>query len=73
MSHTAATPVGMRVTATVRLQAIEGRRLRFHVECRDERELIGEGTHERAIIRTASFAGKVEAKRLSSRADVVNS
>ena len=73
MGHTAATPVGMRVTATVRLQAIEGRRLRFHVECRDERELIGEGTHERAIIRTASFTGKVEAKRLGSRADVVNS
>ncbi len=71
VSHTAATPIGMRVTAEVRLLAIEGRRLRFRVECRDERELIGEGTHERAIIHSAGFISRVEAKRLGAPGGVV--
>src|SRR5438874_12641052 len=36
VTHTAATPVGMRVVATARLVGVEGRRLRFEVEARDE-------------------------------------
>jgi len=63
MSHMAATPAGLHVTAEVELLAVEGRKLRFRVRCYDDRESIGEGTHERAIIRAASFAAKVEAKR----------
>src|SRR5262252_385071 len=55
LTHCAPTPVGMRVTAEVELVAIEGRGLRFRVECRDERELIGEGTHERAVIDAPRF------------------
>jgi fluoroacetyl-CoA thioesterase len=64
VSHVAATPIGMRVTAEVRLTAVEGRRLRFHVTCRDEHELVGEGDHERALIQIEQFAGRVEAKRI---------
>ncbi|HEX6979894.1 MAG TPA: thioesterase family protein [Alphaproteobacteria bacterium] len=66
MSHSAATPVGMKVTAEVELIAIEGRRLRFRVECRDEREVIGAGYHERAIIDAAKFMARVEAKARAS-------
>ena len=43
LSHVAATPVGRRVTAQVKLVAVEDRKLRFKVECRDEKEIIGTG------------------------------
>jgi predicted thioesterase len=29
---------------------VEGRKLRFKVECRDEKEIVGTGFHERAVI-----------------------
>jgi fluoroacetyl-CoA thioesterase len=38
LSHVAATPMGMRVTAQVELVAVEGRKLRFKLECQDEKE-----------------------------------
>ena len=63
VSHLAATPAGLYVTAEVRLSAVEGRKLAFAVACRDEREVIGQGHHERAIIRVASFVDRVRAKR----------
>jgi fluoroacetyl-CoA thioesterase len=63
VSHVAAKPIGLNVTAEVRLLAVVGRRLRFRVTCYDERELIGEGCHERAVINTASFARRAEQKR----------
>jgi fluoroacetyl-CoA thioesterase len=66
MSHVAATPIGMHVRAEVELLAVEGRKLSFRVKCFDDRELIGEGSHERAIVRTASFLDRVETKRLSA-------
>lgn len=48
--HLAATPVGMRVTATCTLVEVDRRRLSFAFEVRDELDKIGEGTHERFII-----------------------
>jgi fluoroacetyl-CoA thioesterase len=62
LSHTAATPIGMTVTADVELIAVEGRRLRFKVDCRDDQETIGSGFHDRAIIDTAKFLARVQAK-----------
>jgi fluoroacetyl-CoA thioesterase len=66
ISHVAATPVGLSVWAEVELIAIEGRKLSFRVRCFDDRELIGEGRHQRAIIRTSSFLAKVESKRVGA-------
>ena len=63
--HIAATPVGMRVTATAELVRIEGRKLSFRVEAHDERELIGDGTHERIIVNVARFDERVQKKLLS--------
>jgi fluoroacetyl-CoA thioesterase len=60
--HLAATPVGMKVTATAELIEVDGRRLLFRVEARDERELIGEGQHERFIIVLDRFLARVEEK-----------
>jgi predicted thioesterase len=62
VSHHAATPVGMRVFATARLVGVEGRRLRFAVEARDERETIGSGTHERVVVNVARFDERVQKK-----------
>jgi fluoroacetyl-CoA thioesterase len=62
MSHCAATPVGMRVTADVELVAIEGRSLRFRIECHDEKELIGAGTHERVVVDASRFLSRTLAK-----------
>src|SRR3982074_3046752 len=45
--HIAATPIGMRVTAVASVEKIEGRTIFFTLEARDERDLIGDGTHER--------------------------
>jgi len=62
VSHTAATPVGMQVTAHVELVSVEGRRLRFKVECRDDVETIGTGWHDRAIIDAPKFLARTNAK-----------
>lgn len=62
VSHVAATPVGMNVTAEVEVASVEGRKLRFNVRCHDDRELICEGSHERFIIDLAKFNARVAAK-----------
>jgi len=60
--HLKATPVGMKVTAKSRLIEINDRRCRFEVEAYNEREKIGEGTHERAIIDKKRFTDRVRSK-----------
>ena len=60
--HIAATPVGMRVQASATVQAIDGRTIRFTVEAHDERELIGDGTHERVVVNVAKFDQRVKRK-----------
>ncbi|OGW50525.1 MAG: thioesterase [Nitrospirae bacterium GWC2_57_9] len=62
VSHTAATPAGMAVTARVKLVAVEGRRLVFDVEARDEVEVISRGTHERFVINKKRFDEKMAGK-----------
>ena len=63
MTHSAATPIGMQVTAEVELVEIDGRRLRFKVLCRDEAEPIGEGFHERMIIEHDRFMARLARKQ----------
>ena len=60
--HIAATPVGMRVTATATVEKADGRTIHFRVEARDEREMIGDGTHERVVVNVAKFDARVQAK-----------
>lgn len=61
--HLAATPVGMRVRVRAELTAVEGRKLTFQVRAEDEREVIGEGIHERVIIDVARFEARLAQKR----------
>lgn len=60
--HIAATPVGMRVEATAEVLEIDGRTIRFRVEARDEKELIGDGTHERVVVNVAKFDQRIQRK-----------
>lgn len=62
VKHFAATPVGMRVIATVELAGVEGRRLSFRVLARDEVEPIGEGSHERVVVNVDRFDQRVQRK-----------
>ncbi|MFA5083715.1 MAG: thioesterase family protein [Hydrogenophilaceae bacterium] len=63
VSHEAATPVGMTVTARTRLVEVDGRRLVFEVEADDGVDLISRGTHERYVIDTERFNAKVARKK----------
>ena len=60
--HFAATPVGMRIRATAEVVRLEGRNVMFAVRAEDERETIGEGTHERVIVNVARFDARVQRK-----------
>jgi|SRR5256714_4321945 len=60
--HIAATPVGMRVTATAKVERIDGRTIYFRLEARDEREVIGDGLHERVVVNVAKFDQRVKRK-----------
>ena len=62
VTHVAATPVGMRVHATAEVLRVEGRTIYFRVRAEDERELIGEGTHERVVVNVARFDERVQKK-----------
>jgi predicted thioesterase len=62
VQHIAATPVGMRVSAEAEVLSFDKRLLVFRVEARDEKDLIGHGTHERVIVNVAKFDERVQRK-----------
>lgn len=63
VSHTAATPVGMKVHCETELVRVDGRALTFSVKAFDECGPIGEGEHERFVIFEEKFQKKADAKR----------
>jgi len=62
VSHTAATPVGMRVRAHAEVSRVEGRKLVFRVWAEDEVERIGEGLHERIVVNVSRFDVRTQDK-----------
>jgi fluoroacetyl-CoA thioesterase len=63
VSHEAATPPGLEVTAFVELVEVSGRKLVFAVEASDGVDLISKGRHERFVIDKDKFETKVMKKR----------
>ncbi len=59
VSHSKATPVGMKVTCESTLVEIDRRRLVFEVLACDEKGEIGRGRHERFVIDTRKFMEKL--------------
>jgi predicted thioesterase len=62
IGHYAATPVGMRLTATAEVTKVEGRNIEFRVEAHDERDRVGDGTHTRVVVNVERFDKRVQAK-----------
>ena len=62
VSHEAATPPSLTVTASVELVAIEGRKLTFTVEAHDGVDVISRGRHERFIINKKKFDERLSQK-----------
>jgi len=66
VSHEAATPPGLEVTAIAELVEVSGRKLVFAVEAHDGVELISKGRHERFVIDKEKFDAKVEKKKIKA-------
>jgi fluoroacetyl-CoA thioesterase len=67
ISHTAATPIGLRVIATAEVSRIEGRTIAFRVTARDDLETIGGGTHRRVVVSVSRFDERVQRKLARSQ------
>lgn len=65
VTHVAATPLGMTVRIETELTdiAANGKILTFRVAAYDEVGLIGEGTHQRAVVDRTRFEAKAAAKK----------
>lgn len=62
INHTAPTPIGMKVSAEVKIISVEGRKIIFEVVAFDERGEIGRGTHERFVVDKKKFQSKANDK-----------
>ena len=63
ISHLAATPLGLMVTATATVVSVDGNEIHFSVSVHDEVEAIGEGKHVRRPIEVSRFMKRVNAKK----------
>lgn len=63
VTHSAATPIGMKVWADAELIEVNGRMLTFTITAYDETGVIGNCTHKRAIINTEKFLAKINGKK----------
>ena len=62
ISHSAASPLGAVVTATATVTGVNGRKIEFEVNARDEAREIGNGTHARAVVDEVKFMAKLSKK-----------
>ncbi len=62
IKHLAPAPPGSVVTLSTRVIQSDGPYVTFHIEARDDEELLARGIHKRAVIRVESFAKRVARK-----------
>ena len=62
VTHSAATPPGMQVEVEVELLEVSGPKTKWSIVARDEKDVIGEGTHERFSIDGKKFESIVAKK-----------
>ena len=62
VKHYAATPVGMKIRATAEVTNVDGRTISFRVIAEDEKEPIGDGTHDRVVVNVERFDKRVQRK-----------
>lgn len=62
VTHSAATPPGMQVVVDVTLMEVNGAKTKWSIVARDEKDIIGEGTHERFSINGEKFRKIIKQK-----------
>ncbi len=62
LDHLAPTPPGAMVSATARLEAVEGRRLTFSFEVSDPGGPVARGTHLRVVVGREAFQESARAR-----------
>ena len=62
VKHLSATPIGCEVTCQSELIEADGRKLTFKVIASDNKGIIGEGTHQRFIVKKEKFLAKASEK-----------
>jgi predicted thioesterase len=68
LDHHAATLLGMWVDVTATVAEVDGRRVRFDLECRDQVEPVARGSHERFVVDVEKTAARLEAKAVRAAA-----
>ena len=59
IKHLKASPVGASIRCDSKLIEVDRKRLAFEVQCFDGDTLIGEGVHERFVVDSEKFMGKI--------------
>ncbi len=59
-THVAPVPVGGRITITVTITALEGKRIYFATQAMIGPTLVGDGSHQRVIVDRNSFMAKAD-------------
>ena len=59
IKHLKASPVGSTIRCNAKLIEVDRKRLVFEVQCFEGENLIGEGIHERFVVDSEKFMGKV--------------
>ena len=62
--HTAASPIGMEVTATATIESVFGRRIEFEVTATDSTGEIGKGKHTRMVVDAERFMNKAHERTI---------
>lgn len=62
VKHLAPTLMGMTVEISVRVTAVDGRKVSFQVDVKDELDAVGAGTHTRFVVDKAKTFERLKAK-----------
>src|ERR671919_1758163 len=71
LDHLAPTPVGALLSVTVRLVAVDGRRLTFEFEASDPQGVVARGTHLRVAVERQAFLEAARARGTSAPTDTL--
>lgn len=73
IEHLAGTPIGSQVRAVAKVTHIEKRVIDFEITAYDNFEMIGRGTHRRAVVLLEKVAAKMSAKQANAKHESIHS
>ncbi len=59
-THIKATPLGATVQAIATITAVDGRKVSFEIEAKDNEGMIGRATHDRFVVNREKFISKLK-------------